>query len=572
MPYCPKCGKEVLEDTTYCPHCGSHIRAPAPAPAPMPSMPPTPPIKKQTKLQVIGKITVGIVIVILIISVISHWYVPSPPLPVSLVSPSPSDVTQSSIILTWTKSKDPDFAKYEIYRSTSPGVIGTLIATITNQAVTSYMVTGLSAGTTYYFTIRVVDTEGLTADSHQISVTTLMHFGKAESTLDVILDQIEDKLFGAIATNYSVIFQVTYEAEELLGKAIKEYSAIAEKLSPDESHGYKIRLMSINTWIKGERYWAESFLLGDTLGEAIADPNILPQVEIALTAVKNAISEYRQAVDDLQKIYEQDPKTAEEWGLTPNRIAEYRNFITDMEDLLDEDIKLYEDIKASWKEYLSIKEKNIKVSSEIRDRLMALGIIPSDLASFFDRFDEDGNGRISLDEGQKFYYWVEKNIKYRYDDENSKEGIARLGAGFITRGQLGDGRPGSEYWQKPYETFKERYGDCEDMAILETAFYSYFGVEAYVVTVSVKRPGIVDHALCIARIGDNLDEYRKYLGRLNYYIVNGKYFMMVDNAYSNKYGYISGGTIGVDVDFSPVEYRGRYLWSLEQISAEWWGS
>ena len=30
MPYCPKCGKEVLEDTTYCPHCGSHIHALAP--------------------------------------------------------------------------------------------------------------------------------------------------------------------------------------------------------------------------------------------------------------------------------------------------------------------------------------------------------------------------------------------------------------------------------------------------------------------------------------------------------------------------------------------------------------
>ncbi|MCS7115389.1 MAG: hypothetical protein N0A00_08360 [Candidatus Bathyarchaeota archaeon] len=41
--------------------------------------------------------------------------------------------------------------------------------------------------------------------------------------------------------------------------------------------------------------------------------------------------------------------------------------------------------------------------------------------------------------------------------------------------------------------------------------------------------------------------------------------MMVDNAYSNEYGYISGATIGVDVDFSLYDY-----WSLEQICAERW--
>jgi len=99
-------------------------------------------------------------------------------------------------------------------------------------------------------------------------------------------------------------------------------------------------------------------------------------------------------------------------------------------ELLKED---YENIMTYYKEYTPIKQKNIKASSEIRDRLMALGIIPSDLASFFDKFDEDGNGKISLYEGEKFFSWVEKNIKYRYDDENSKEGFQRLRAGWITQ-------------------------------------------------------------------------------------------------------------------------------------------
>ncbi|MEZ0371389.1 MAG: hypothetical protein ACAI44_20010, partial [Candidatus Sericytochromatia bacterium] len=42
-------------------------------------------------------------------------------------------------------------------------------------------------------------------------------------------------------------------------------------------------------------------------------------------------------------------------------------------------------------------------------------------ANLFGRFDTDHDGKISLGEGENFYYWVEKNVKYRYDDENEKD-------------------------------------------------------------------------------------------------------------------------------------------------------
>jgi hypothetical protein len=404
--------------------------------------------------------------------------------------------------------------------------------------------------------------------------------GAYTGTLDAINNQIYSKLYDYTWTRnelldnheFSRAYQILYEIEELLGNALKEYSAIAERLTPEMSHGYKVYLTRADLYLSVEREEVGIHALYDLIIEAQSslDPNLLSQVELALVSYKNVISELPPLVDELERLYEQNPEASEKWGrLKPSDIAVYREWITTSESSLEQYSMYYENIKALVSKYTSLKQKNLKASSEIRDRLMALGIVPSDLASFFNQFDEDSNGEISLSEGQEFFYWVEKNVEYRYDDEDSERGIAELCAGWITRAQLGDDRPGSDYWQRPYETFQEGYGDCDDMAILETTFYNYFGVEAYMALVSVERPGIIDHALCIVKIGDNLDEYTKYLGRLNYYELNGKYFMMVDDAYSDKYGYISGGTIGVSVDFTLYEY-----YTLEQAGAqahaEWW--
>ncbi len=89
--------------------------------------------------------------------------------PVAVVLSDPSDITDNSMKLTWTENADADFENYTIYMSTAEGTIGTLIHTVTEKTTTSYVVTGLSPETTYYFTIRVYDTGGLYADSNQAS-------------------------------------------------------------------------------------------------------------------------------------------------------------------------------------------------------------------------------------------------------------------------------------------------------------------------------------------------------------------------------------------------------------------
>lgn len=137
-------------------------------------------------------------------------------------------------------------------------------------------------------------------------------------------------------------------------------------------------------------------------------------------------------------------------------------------------------------------------------------IVPSSVAAVFNKFNKDG---------RKFYYWVEKNIKYRHDSQ--------------------DPYPGQDYWQSPLETLSQRAGDCEDMAILECAFYRYFGYEAYIAAVNTQG-ATPDHAICIVAI-DDPKKFASWLGKVNYYTINGKYYLLVDNAYSNNFGYLTTG-------------------------------
>jgi hypothetical protein len=95
-------------------------------------------------------------------------------LAVTLNTPTPDNITETSISLSWTESEDPDFVSYELFQSTSSGVLGTSIANITDSENTIHEIQDLAQGTSYYFTVRIVDSFGLYADSNQVSTTTLI--------------------------------------------------------------------------------------------------------------------------------------------------------------------------------------------------------------------------------------------------------------------------------------------------------------------------------------------------------------------------------------------------------------
>jgi hypothetical protein len=83
-----------------------------------------------------------------------------------------ADIAENGLTAMWTQSACPSFAGYQLYRSSTQGDLGTLIGTNTSIADTSLTVTGLSPGTTYYFTVRALGANGVYVDYPQRSITT----------------------------------------------------------------------------------------------------------------------------------------------------------------------------------------------------------------------------------------------------------------------------------------------------------------------------------------------------------------------------------------------------------------
>jgi len=94
-------------------------------------------------------------------------YLALPPFAVTLSNPS--EITETSMKLSWTACSDSDFKNYTVYMSTDQGSLGTPITTITNNATISYTATNLSPDTAYYFKVRVYDAGNLYVDSNQLT-------------------------------------------------------------------------------------------------------------------------------------------------------------------------------------------------------------------------------------------------------------------------------------------------------------------------------------------------------------------------------------------------------------------
>ena len=95
-------------------------------------------------------------------------------------APSPvTDVSAQSldqaVRLSWTNPSDEDLERVKIYLSTSPGSLGTLYPTeplVNPDSSSNFTVTGLTNSTTYYFTLRPVDSSGnIKKDTSQVSAT-----------------------------------------------------------------------------------------------------------------------------------------------------------------------------------------------------------------------------------------------------------------------------------------------------------------------------------------------------------------------------------------------------------------
>lgn len=97
-----------------------------------------------------------------------------PPDAVTIFSIIASPNMYDRLELNWEPSTAPDFDQYRVYRGTSPGVDSSdfLASSIISIDETSLTDTGLTANTTYYYKVYVVDMTSLWSGSNEVSATT----------------------------------------------------------------------------------------------------------------------------------------------------------------------------------------------------------------------------------------------------------------------------------------------------------------------------------------------------------------------------------------------------------------
>lgn len=90
--------------------------------------------------------------------------------PILLSSPT---AVAGTVNLNWEKNLNADFISYTIYRSTAPGITtsSTLLATITDQTITTYVDSTVVVGIKYYYRVYVSFTNGQAFFTNEESVT-----------------------------------------------------------------------------------------------------------------------------------------------------------------------------------------------------------------------------------------------------------------------------------------------------------------------------------------------------------------------------------------------------------------
>jgi formylglycine-generating enzyme required for sulfatase activity len=86
----------------------------------------------------------------------------------------PTDVTATSMTLSWTQSSAADFGYYRLYRAQTEAVDqgATLVHSTDDRGLIDYLDTGLVPNTTYFYRVYVEDTWGIGTGSNIVTATT----------------------------------------------------------------------------------------------------------------------------------------------------------------------------------------------------------------------------------------------------------------------------------------------------------------------------------------------------------------------------------------------------------------
>jgi len=344
---------------------------------------------------------------------------------------------------------------------------------------------------------------------------------KADVELGLAWDAIDRR-------DYEIVEIKTYNARFYIDTAFKYYRTIEDKLTEDERTHWLTHFELYRTDFDLTLNTIDWFNDNDELIRLLdgdINERLMTTFELHTRRTEELGEKWNNHANNIEFIQRTQP----DFGITDIMISDAREWTSIFEESAKEFHTSLDELKTIMPNFIPIEDRIISpivIISPVSEE-----IIPSDLARFFDSFDLDGNGEIDLGESQDFFYWVEANIVYRFDYENEQNPGGS---------PVGDGRKGRDFVQTPHETWMERAGDCEDMAIIQVAFFNHFGIPTYIASVNAQGREI-DHAIAIVAIGGTPEEFADMLGELVYYEIDGLYYMLVDNAYSNAFGFLCGG-------------------------------
>lgn len=96
-------------------------------------------------------------------------------LPQAVTLDDAGSVGETAILLNWSRNSERDFARYELRRSTNAGVnpSSPLLTSASQAEATSFLDTGLTENTEYFYRVFVVDRGGNVVGSNELAQTTL---------------------------------------------------------------------------------------------------------------------------------------------------------------------------------------------------------------------------------------------------------------------------------------------------------------------------------------------------------------------------------------------------------------
>ena len=144
---------------------------------------------------------------------------------------------------------------------------------------------------------------------------------------------------------------------------------------------------------------------------------MIPRVELIADSIDGTIKSLNEFNKLMKNIKDNNIFATEYLEITDQEISEMEDTVDVFRDLK----KDLEDIVVDYKQNINPNYISVKDQMFIHENVPrpSTEITPNELATFFSSFDKDNSGTIDVDEGQAFYYWVEENILYRYDDENA---------------------------------------------------------------------------------------------------------------------------------------------------------